>query len=388
MNSCGAPGVYRALVLEREDVDVGEAPAVRLEARPEVADHRGELLVGADHRRARRACERLAAAEQRRPAVAPTRDPVEHDLGVPTEPEPRVRLRHRTGLDDLADRLEVAAVVGEVVGRPDPLQYLDRLVEEGVALLEVDAERGELRSEIAGAEREDRPPAGEYVDRGHGPRHQQRVPVRNDREVRHQIDAVRDCGAEAERHERVEGLVTSAVEPLLEGAGMIGERDGVDSGRLRGTGELGDVVGGEPRPPSASLRTGHSTMNFMGGILSRFVAERLVQQRQRRVERFCGDRGRIDEAVEAEPAEEGQRDLGELAVGYFGCTPMVAYSSSMSCCTIARDRWALAASFARASGWRLAYSTNSRYSVAKSSSQNMSPRNSCTDTRELFGRVV
>ena len=79
----------------REDVDVGERAAVRLEALTEVADHRRELLVVADHRGARGARQRLAATEERRPAVPPTGHAVEHDLGVPAEPEPWVRLRHR-----------------------------------------------------------------------------------------------------------------------------------------------------------------------------------------------------------------------------------------------------------------------------------------------------
>jgi hypothetical protein len=41
----------------------------------------------------------VAAAEQRRPALAPRRDPVAHDLRAAAQPQRRVRLLHLAGLN-------------------------------------------------------------------------------------------------------------------------------------------------------------------------------------------------------------------------------------------------------------------------------------------------
>ena len=56
---------------------------------------------------------------------------------------------------DALDRLEVPALVAERLAAPVQRQHVERLVEQVVALFDVDAERAELALQVAGTDAED-----------------------------------------------------------------------------------------------------------------------------------------------------------------------------------------------------------------------------------------
>jgi hypothetical protein len=141
----------------------------------------------------------------------------------------------------------VSSFVVEVVAGPRSLQHLDGLLEEVVALVEVDAEGGELGAEVAGADHERGAAAGQDVDGRHRLGGEERVAVRHDGQRRHEPEATGDGGHEPEAHERIDGLVAAVVQPLARRRRVVGEGDAVDAGLFSGPGEGGDVGGVEPR---------------------------------------------------------------------------------------------------------------------------------------------
>ena len=97
--------------------------------------------------------------------------------------------------------LPVASKCGRVTRTLSPVHAAahrgDRLVGEVVALLEVDAERGELTREVARAHADDDPAARQRVERRDRLRGEERVAVREDQQVRLQPDPRRRRGREA-----------------------------------------------------------------------------------------------------------------------------------------------------------------------------------------------
>jgi hypothetical protein len=80
---------------------------------------------------------------------------------------------------------------------------IDRFVERGAATGELDAERGELRLEVAGADAEDHPAAGQRVECGERLRRRQRMTIRRHPHVRQQADLPGRRRQEAERRNGV-----------------------------------------------------------------------------------------------------------------------------------------------------------------------------------------
>ena len=94
-----------------------------------------------------------------------------------------MRLPDRAGHHGVPGRLQVLALPLDRHPGPLRLHGSNRLVGQLVALGEVNAEGGELRLEIAGADPEDHPPAGERVERRHRLGRGKRVAVGGDVEV-------------------------------------------------------------------------------------------------------------------------------------------------------------------------------------------------------------
>ena len=129
-------------------------------------------------------------------------------------------------------------------------QHVERLVEQGVALVEVHTQREELRLLVAGAETEDEAPTRQPVERRRRLGHEERVAVRRDGEVREQPETLGHRGRIRERDERVEGLMTARVQPSGAGDGMLGEGEAVPAGLLGGAGDHID----RPRVEHVALR--------------------------------------------------------------------------------------------------------------------------------------
>src|SRR5262245_66383986 len=87
--------------------------------------------------------------------------------------------QHRVGA-----RAEAAALEREALAAPDALHGEDGLVGQLVALGVVDAERGELRLQVAGRDPDDDAPPGERVERGDRLRREEGVPVSGNEDVR------------------------------------------------------------------------------------------------------------------------------------------------------------------------------------------------------------
>ena len=129
-----------------------------------------------------------------------------------------------------------------VVGGPHPADDLERLVEQLVALLEVDAQGPVLGPLVPGGGGQDEAALGEHVDRGHRLRHQERVPVREHHDVRDQLQPGGQRGDEGQRGERVESIVTAGLEPLVRRRRVVGEADPVEADRLGGAGEPAERI--------------------------------------------------------------------------------------------------------------------------------------------------
>ena len=165
--------------------------------------------------------------------------PTAGERAVATDPDRHVaRLRvHADLLGGVAGALEAVPI-----GAPHAAHRLERLVEELVAPLEVDAERAVLAAQVAGCHRQREPTAREHVDGGGRLRDEERVAVRQHDDVGDQPDALGHRGDVGERGERVERVVAARVEPLVGRRRVVGERDAVEARRLRGPGEAGQVL--------------------------------------------------------------------------------------------------------------------------------------------------
>lgn len=125
---------------------------------------------------------------------------------------------------------EVLALEGVIIGGPDSPDHLERLVEQRGTLVVGHPERGELAFEIPDSDRQREPPTGQQVQAGAGFGHHEGIPVRQHHDVGHQTQGRRMCGGKGHRHERVQRIVTTGVEPALGRSRMIGEAEPVESG--------------------------------------------------------------------------------------------------------------------------------------------------------------
>ena len=128
--------------------------------------------------------------------------------------------------------VNVDPLVGEVVVAPDALNDLDRLVEERVALCEIDAERLVLTAQVAGGDGQDEPSPREGVQGGGGLGDHEGIAIGQDQDVRNEAQPIGDRGAKGECGKRVEGIVAARPQPSFSRDRMIGEPDPRKAGRL------------------------------------------------------------------------------------------------------------------------------------------------------------
>ena len=114
----------------------------------------------------------------RHPTVAEPCGPGDRVVGVAAEDDRRVRGAGGTRRE--VDRLEVemTPVVRRLLLGPERAQHLDALLHPREPSAGVEPERGELLRQPSGADPQDRPPAGQDVDRGHRTRGDERVAER------------------------------------------------------------------------------------------------------------------------------------------------------------------------------------------------------------------
>ena len=116
-----------------------------------------------------------------------------------------------------------------VVAGPDLLADDHRLLEAGTARVGVDAERVELRLEVAGAHPDGHPTIAEVIERGDLVGGHERVAIRRQQHVRQQPHARRDRCAEAECGEEVGDTFAAGLDPPVRRRRVVGERDGIES---------------------------------------------------------------------------------------------------------------------------------------------------------------
>ncbi len=119
------------------------------------------------------------------------------------------------------------------LAQPGQLEDLQVLVEAGIAGLEVDPERGELRLHVPHPGPEGQPAAREHIEGGRSLGQEKWVPVRNDRQVGQQAQP---GGAErhgGQGHEGVQRVVAPGLAPPLARGRMLGHVGGTESGLLR-----------------------------------------------------------------------------------------------------------------------------------------------------------
>ena len=198
---------------------------------PELVEQRGEVVGGRDRRGAHDAVG-LGRVGEGHPALAVRRRPAAGHRAVAPDPD-RGRLLDRHGDELVAGGGEVAALVGDRLARPGQGQDLEGLVEELVALVEVDAEGPELRLQVAGGRAQDHPPARQRVEGGHRLRQQERVAVGDHGDVGEEPQPLGCRRGPGEGDEGVEGVVAAGVQPAVRRHRVLGEGQGVEARRPR-----------------------------------------------------------------------------------------------------------------------------------------------------------
>ena len=127
-------------------------------------------------------------ARHRHPSVRELDGPPDRTLGVAADPDRGPAGLGRAREHRVATGLEVPARDRDALAGPRGAHGRDRLVGEVVALVEVDAERGELAGQVARTHADDHPPARQRVERRDRLRRQERVAVGEDQQVRLQPD--------------------------------------------------------------------------------------------------------------------------------------------------------------------------------------------------------
>jgi hypothetical protein len=151
---------------------VGEEPGLALEQPAEVGSRTGDPVVG-----------------QRRRAL-------EGELPPSTDPDRRVRLGERLGLDPRVLYRVVVSLERHRVIRPEGLHELQPLLEAGPALLQGSAVEGELVGLVTDGHPEDEAAAGDHVQERRVFRQPHRVIEGEDQDIRAERDA-RRAGGEA-----------------------------------------------------------------------------------------------------------------------------------------------------------------------------------------------
>ena len=175
----------------------------------------------------------------RHPALSALGHPATRQGTVPADPHRDGRL-HRRRMGGAAIEREVTPLIGDALASPDQAHDLERLVEQLVALVEVDPDRVELLTEIAGAHAEDDPAAAEAIEGGDGLREDPRVAIRQRGEVRQQPQPARRGSGESEPDEGVECVMAARFEPGVVRERVLGQRHRVEPrrrGSLRHRGE-------------------------------------------------------------------------------------------------------------------------------------------------------
>jgi NAD(P)-dependent dehydrogenase (short-subunit alcohol dehydrogenase family) len=229
------------------DIHVSELAAVVGEPAVEIREGRRQVVERADRPGLGYAGD-LLGPEHHRPALAPAGYPLQHPGTVPAQPEGRVWPLDDSGGHRLAGRREVAALEGEFLFSQEALDRFDGLVEQRKARVEIHAQGGEFRAQIARPEHEGGAPAREHVHGHHGARLQQRVAVGDDDQPCHQPDPFGRRRAEGEGGERIERAVAAGLQPLAGRRRVVREGDAVHARRLQGAGEADDVRRANPGP--------------------------------------------------------------------------------------------------------------------------------------------
>jgi hypothetical protein len=144
-----------------------------------------------------------------------------------------------------------------VFGQCEP-HHGQRLFEQLVALVVVDAQRVELTAQIAGRDTEGQPPTREHVETQHTLRGEERIAIRQHHDVGLHPQRRRRRGGERQRDERIERVMTARVEPLLISGRMIRDVHRVEAERLGVARHLGDRRAGEELVRRVDLRGGET----------------------------------------------------------------------------------------------------------------------------------
>jgi hypothetical protein len=230
-----------------QDVDLSPGSSVSRQPVTKVTNHRSQLALGG-YRSGPRGTDQGRIPQQGSPALSPPGHSVPNHLRVAAEPQRRMRLLYRARHHDLLDGREAPPVEAADFAGPGAQQNLDGLVEELVAIGELDTKSSELGAEIAGPQHEGGSSAGQHVDGGHRLAEEQRVPVRHHGQQRHHPQLPGGRGQKSKAGERVQRFVAAVLEPFPGRRRVICEGKCADARRFRLQSELDNIVREQPGP--------------------------------------------------------------------------------------------------------------------------------------------
>ncbi len=156
-------------------------------------------------------------------------------------------------LPEALEVVELAVVLGELVGSEGGAQGVEALVEHGPALPEVHAQGLELLLDVPRAHPEDQPAAAEVVEGGVLLGGEQGVSQADDRDVAEQPDA---GGGGGEEGERGDGVVPDRAhrggQPARD-ADVVAAREVGEAGPVGGAGDAEEVLGARARLPGLGV---------------------------------------------------------------------------------------------------------------------------------------
>ena len=139
----------------------------------------------------------------------------------------------------------MGALVVEWLPRPVEGQDIEGFVEEDVALVEVDAQREELRLQVAGADAEYESAVRQLVDGGGRLRQRRRIPVRQHGDIGEEPQPGGHGGDVREGDEGIETLMTAGGQPCRGRGRVFGEGKTLPTGPFGRHGQLGYRTGVE-----------------------------------------------------------------------------------------------------------------------------------------------
>ncbi len=152
-------------------------------------------------------------------------------------------LRGPGPLSQAGEVVQLAVVLGELLGPERGPQRVDRLVQHGPAPLEVHLEDLELLAYVPRPHAEDQPPCGEVIESGVLLGAEQGVPKAHDGDVAEQPDALGDGGEVGEGGDRVvPDRAHRRGQPARDGH-VVADGEVVEPGTVHGPGDP-DQVGG------------------------------------------------------------------------------------------------------------------------------------------------